>query len=200
LRELLAEDAQLVEVLPAAEYAELHLPGAINIPLKGLDARSTAVLDRSKAVVDELRARGVEVSIDDFGTGFTSLAYLSGLAAGQLQLDRGFVTRLAAAKDDRDMHLVRSTIDLGHALDMRVVAEGIEDQATLEMLRELGCDIAQGFLIGEPVPAGELPGGTPDPAPADPGARTPKARPARPERRPGTPVPAGERALSLRPL
>ena len=106
--------------------------------------------ERSKVVVERLRASGVMVSIDDFGSGFTSLAYLSGLAVGQLKLDRGFVNRLANIRSERDLQLVRSTIDLGHALDMNVVAEGIEDRETLDLLRELGCDVAQGFLIGHP--------------------------------------------------
>ncbi len=109
--------------------------------------------ERSKGVVERLRTSGVVVSIDDFGSGFTSLAYLSGLAVGQLKLDRGFVTRLATIRHERDLQLVRSTIDLGHALDMHVVAEGIEDRETLDLLRELGCDVAQGFLIGHPAPA-----------------------------------------------
>lgn len=106
--------------------------------------------ERAKGVVERLRATGIMVSIDDFGSGFTSLAYLSGLAVGQLKLDRGFVTRLATIRHERDLQLVRSTIDLGHALDMHVVAEGIEDPETLDLLRELGCDVAQGFLIGHP--------------------------------------------------
>jgi diguanylate cyclase (GGDEF)-like protein len=112
--------------------------------------------ERSKAVVEELRSDGVTVSIDDFGSGFTSLAYLSGLAVGQLKLDRAFVARLAAAREERDLRLVRSTIELGHALEMSVVAEGIEDAETLELLRSLGCDVAQGYLVGRPAPAGEL--------------------------------------------
>jgi diguanylate cyclase len=112
--------------------------------------------ERSKAVVEGLRGTGVTVSIDDFGTGFTSLAYLSGLAVGQLKLDRTFISRLASARHDRDLRLVRSTIDLGHALDMEVVAEGIEDDKTLELLRELGCDTAQGFFIGHPTRPDEL--------------------------------------------
>jgi diguanylate cyclase len=112
--------------------------------------------ERAKLVVDDLSELGVVVSIDDFGTGFTSLAYLSGLSVGELKLDRTFITSLADAQNDRDLQLVRSTIDLGHALDMRVVAEGIEDGRTLDLLRELGCDVGQGFFIGTPEPADRL--------------------------------------------
>jgi diguanylate cyclase len=123
--------------------------------------------ERSKRVIQDLRDLGVAVSIDDFGAGFTSLAYLSSLAVGELKLDRALVTGLAS--DDRrgDVELVRGTIALGHALRLRVVAEGIEDKATLELVSELGCDIGQGYFIAMPQPAHELafrpsPAGTPD--------------------------------------
>jgi diguanylate cyclase len=124
-----------------------------------LEITETSIItefDRAKLVVEELANLGVLVSIDDFGTGFTSLAYLSGLAVGELKLDRSFITRLADGQNDRDLQLVRSTIDLGHALDMRVVAEGIEDGEMLELLRELGCDVAQGYFIGIPAAADAL--------------------------------------------
>ena len=93
------------------------------------------------------------VSIDDFGAGFTSLAHLSSLAVKELKLDRTFVFGLATADGERDLDLVRATIDLGHALGLRIVAEGIEDQATLDLLAGLGCDIGQGYYIGMPKPA-----------------------------------------------
>jgi diguanylate cyclase (GGDEF)-like protein len=123
-----------------------------------LEITETSIItefDRAKIVVDDLSGLGIVVSIDDFGTGFTSLAYLSGLSVGELKLDRTFIARLGG-DSARDLQLVRSTIDLGHALDMRVVAEGIEDARTLELLRELGCDVAQGYFIGVPSPAAEL--------------------------------------------
>jgi EAL domain-containing protein (putative c-di-GMP-specific phosphodiesterase class I) len=122
--------------------------------------------ERAKGVVERLRSSGLIVSIDDFGSGFTSLAYLSGLAVSQLKLDRAFVTRLATVRDARDLQLIRSTIELGHALDMHVVAEGIEDGETLDLLRELGCDVAQGFLIGHPALAEEFPLGASEHRPA----------------------------------
>ncbi len=138
------------------EILERHGVGARSLVLEITEHCVIREFDRSKGVVKRLRASGVMVSIDDFGSGFTSLAYLSGLAVGQLKLDRGFVTRLATIRSERDLQLVRSTIDLGHALDMHVVAEGIEDRETLDLLRELGCDVAQGFLIGHPEPAEAL--------------------------------------------
>jgi len=112
--------------------------------------------ERSRRVIEELRDLGVIVSIDDFGAGVTSLAYLSSLAVGELKLDRSFIAGLAGGDSDRDLDLVRSTIDLGHAMGLRIVAEGIEDEATLELLSELGCDVAQGYCISRPKPAGEL--------------------------------------------
>jgi diguanylate cyclase (GGDEF)-like protein len=124
-----------------------------------LEITETSIIsefDRAKLVVDGLNELGVLVSIDDFGTGFTSLAYLSGLSVGELKLDRTFITRLADAQSDRDLQLVRATIDLAHALDMRVVAEGIEDRLTLDLLRGLDCDVGQGYFIGAPAPADGL--------------------------------------------
>jgi diguanylate cyclase len=113
-------------------------------------------LDRSKAVIEEMRDFGVIVSVDDFGAGFTSLAYLGSLAVGELKLDRSFITELATATNGRDVALVQSTIELAHSLGLRVVAEGVEDVATLELLSNLGCDLAQGYLISKPKQADDL--------------------------------------------
>ena len=96
------------------------------------------------------------VSIDDFGAGFTSLAYLSSLAVGELKLDRGFITGLSGEGKERDLELVRATIQLGHDMDLRVVAEGIEDVDTYDLLSDLGCDRAQGYYISRPMPANQL--------------------------------------------
>jgi len=112
--------------------------------------------ERSRAVIEELRDIGLTVSIDDFGAGFTSLAYLSDLAVGELKLDRTFLSDVISQDKARDLDLVRSTIELGHALGLRIVAEGVEDLATLDVLGQLGCDIAQGFFIAMPLPAGEV--------------------------------------------
>jgi len=109
-----------------------------------------------KQVIDELRALGLGISIDDFGSGFTSLAYLGGLAVTELKLDRTFINGLIADGREQDVKLVRATIELGHALGLIVVAEGIETLATLELLSLLGCDRAQGYFTGRPVPAADL--------------------------------------------
>jgi diguanylate cyclase len=112
--------------------------------------------ERSKHVIDELRALGVIVSVDDFGAGFTSLAYLSSLAVGELKLDRSLITGLTTGDWEGNPALVSATIELGHSLGLRVVAEGIEDWATLDLLSDLGCDRAQGRFIDAPKPADEL--------------------------------------------
>jgi diguanylate cyclase (GGDEF)-like protein len=154
--------------------------------------------ERSKEVVSALRELGVEVSIDDFGAGVTSLAYLGGLAVAELKLDRRFVAPLNDARDSRDVELVRATIALGHALRLRVIAEGIENPDTIELLAELGCDLAQGDCIHKPVhrslvsfdpvplplprPTGAI-NGEPDPSPLHPGSDTQPARPQPPDGR-----------------
>ncbi len=113
-------------------------------------------IDQCKRAIQELRDLGVGVSVDDFGAGFTSLAYLGSLAVNELKLDRSFINGLAVREGSRDLTLIRSTINLAHALGLRVVAEGVEEQASLDLLSSFGCDIAQGYLISRPKPATEL--------------------------------------------
>ena len=124
-----------------------------------LEITETSIIDefeRAQRAVGKLRGLGVHVSIDDFGAGFTSLAYLNDLAVDEMKLDRRFIAPLAGGVRSRDSELVRATIALGHALGLDVVAEGIEDHGALDLLRELGCDIGQGYGIGRPVAAEEL--------------------------------------------
>ncbi len=109
--------------------------------------------DRCKQVVDQLCELGCVVSIDDFGAGFTSLPYLSRLTIGELKLDRTFLTELARDERTKDHALIRATVELAHALGLQVVAEGVEEQSTLDILSRLGCDMAQGYHIGRPAPA-----------------------------------------------
>jgi diguanylate cyclase (GGDEF)-like protein len=111
-----------------------------------------ASFDEAKRAIEELRDFGVVVSIDDFGAGFTSMAYLSGLAVGELKLDGAFITGLSSGEPER-ARLVRATVQLGHAIGLRVVAECVEDRSTLELLRSYGCDVAQGYFVGRPAPA-----------------------------------------------
>ncbi len=117
---------------------------------------TSSVGNRTAAVsnLTQLRQMGFRLSIDDFGTGEASLAYLADLPSDELKLDRRFVSRIVTS--ERDRTIVASTIGLAHALGQTVVAEGIEDAATLAMLREMGCDHAQGFLLGRPQPFTEF--------------------------------------------
>ena len=132
-----------------------ELPGEALI----IEITETSIISdfaRSKAVIEALRDFGIVVSIDDFGAGFTSLAYLSSLAVGELKLDQTFIMGLNGVGKELDLELVRATIQLGHDMRLRVVAEGIEDVETLELLIELGCDLAQGYYISRPMPADKL--------------------------------------------
>ena len=109
---------------------------------------------RAKEVLTRLHHSGVMISIDDFGTGYSSLAYLRELPAHEVKVDRSFVRDMA--NNDRDACIVRSVIELGHNLGLRVLAEGVESQASLDLLRDWGCDLAQGYFLGMPMPAAEL--------------------------------------------
>jgi diguanylate cyclase len=110
--------------------------------------------DRAVAALQSWRTLGVGISIDDYGTGQSSLGYLQKLPATELKIDRSFVATVHT--DPRNAVMVRSTVALAHELGMKVVAEGIEDDLCLAKLREIGCDIAQGYLIGKPAPADDI--------------------------------------------
>ena len=109
---------------------------------------------RVGAVLERLREIGVALAIDDFGTGYSSLAYLKNLPVDVLKIDRSFVSAMAV--EDRDRALVHSAVELAHSLGLGVVAEGVEDEATYETLRHIGCDFVQGYHISRPVPAEEI--------------------------------------------
>jgi diguanylate cyclase (GGDEF)-like protein len=116
-----------------------------------------ADVTRSKRVIQGLTDSGILVSIDDFGTGFSSISHLNDLAVGELKLDRTFTSRLQVGETGgRDEDIVRSIIDLGHALGLRVVAEGIERLDFVRVLASLGCDSGQGYAIQAPCPAAEI--------------------------------------------
>lgn len=108
----------------------------------------------SLRLLDRLREAGLGIAIDDFGAGYSSLAYLKQFPATELKIDRGFVTDMR--HDARSARVVRSIIDLGHHLELGVVAEGVEDAETLDLLRMLGCDRAQGYHIGRAEPAADV--------------------------------------------
>jgi diguanylate cyclase (GGDEF)-like protein len=104
---------------------------------------------RTNGVLQELHGIGVGISIDDFGTGYSSLSYLRRMPVDELKIDRSFVTDMAL--DENAALIVRSTIDLGRNLGLRVVAEGVETQEVWEQLAGLGCHVAQGFFFGRPL-------------------------------------------------
>jgi EAL domain-containing protein (putative c-di-GMP-specific phosphodiesterase class I) len=110
--------------------------------------------DQALDILGRLRDVGVEISIDDYGTGFSSLTYIRRLPVSELKLDRTFL--IGVPKDKRAVSIIRSTVDLAHSLGLRIVAEGVEDLDVLALIDGLGCDAAQGFLIGRPVPADEF--------------------------------------------
>lgn len=160
----------------------MELPLAINVPadlvsspdlanmfqgalaIWGADPAMVTVEITEGAVIDDkeggfhnlerLREMGLGLSIDDFGTGYSSLSYFKDIPATELKIDRSFVSRMLADRQDRE--LVRIIIEIGHLFGLRVVAEGVEDEETLRALSELGCDVVQGFLLGRPMPEEQL--------------------------------------------
>ena len=118
----------------------------------GLEITETSVIRDPGAAIANLHrvaALGIQVAIDDYGAGLSSLAYLKQLPACELKIDKLFITQLTSS--NRDPLIVRSTIDLAHAMEMEVVAEGVESQAALALLSVMGCDMAQGYYISRPV-------------------------------------------------
>lgn len=127
--------------------AALELLGSVSREI-GFEITETAMIaDPEGALVNlhKLAKAGVHLSIDDYGSGFSSLAYLQRLPVNELKIDKGFVSRLSTGP--RDPLLVRSTIDLAHALEMEVTAEGVQSAATLALLQVMRCDMVQGFFL-----------------------------------------------------
>jgi EAL domain-containing protein (putative c-di-GMP-specific phosphodiesterase class I) len=118
------------------------------------ESAAMADIAATQRVFDQMRHIGVFLSIDDFGTGYSSLSYLRQLPARQLKIDRSFVTDLECNADAQAV--VRAVIDLAHALDLRVVAEGVETEGQRAILSRLACDELQGYLFARPMPAAVL--------------------------------------------
>ena len=138
-----------------ADWALARLSGADGAI--GFEITETAVIDDPTEAIRNLQrfaAAGIRIAIDDYGSGLSSLAYLKQLPAHELKIDRMFVKGLTESQ--RDPLLVRSSIDLAHALEMEVTAEGVDDQMSLSLLRIMGCDMLQGYLISPPLPLAEL--------------------------------------------
>ncbi|WP_242560391.1 EAL domain-containing protein [Pandoraea capi] len=110
--------------------------------------------EQALITMERLHRMGIRIAIDDFGTGYSSLSYLKRMPVEEIKIDRSFVKGMA--HEQNDALIVRSTIALGHSMGIRIVAEGIEDAVTLEKLRALGCDFAQGYFLSKPLPEAEL--------------------------------------------
>ena len=148
--------------LSAQDLTQAELPTLLTQALNtwGIAAQQVVIEITETAIMDDQRARattlerlkeiGVSLAIDDFGTGYSSLARLKHLPVDEIKIDVSFIRHMLA--DIRDENIVRSIIDLAHHLDLRVVAEGVEDAATLQRLIELECDLAQGYFLSPPLP------------------------------------------------
>ena len=159
-------DLSVAVNLSVANLLDAHLPlevarllAAFGLPPTTLEVEiteGTLMVDRvrSKEVLDALRGLGVRIAVDDYGTGYSSLAYLRELAVDELKLDKSFVIPMLS--DDGAAAIVQSTVELAHALGLRMVAEGVESEAHLRELARLGCDVAQGYHISRPVTAEQL--------------------------------------------
>jgi diguanylate cyclase (GGDEF)-like protein/PAS domain S-box-containing protein len=128
--------------------------GAIRLELEVTESMLMADSRRAASMLERLRAAGITVAIDDFGTGHSSLQILSRLPIDVLKIDASFVRDLPASRSDR--LIVQTAITLADSLGMKTVAEGVENEAQLDILTELGCDAVQGYLIQKPKPASEL--------------------------------------------
>ncbi len=152
--------------LSARDLMDAELPDRFSalLELHGCAARwitleitESAIFDDIGHAIEGLRrltALGTKISIDDYGTGYSSLAYLRRLPLHELKIDKSFI--MGMTRDASDLVIVRSTIDLAHNMGLVVVAEGVEDEATFDRLRALGCDMAQGYLMSRPVAAAEI--------------------------------------------
>jgi EAL domain-containing protein (putative c-di-GMP-specific phosphodiesterase class I) len=144
--------------LPARVAAALAASGVAPEKLI-LEITESSVMgdpEQTMPVLDQLRDLGTCLSLDDFGTGYSSLSYLQRLPVGEVKIDRSFVIGLTGENATSSRALIRSIATLGTNLGLRIVAEGVEDQATLDELRTLGCDVAQGYFICPPLASDDL--------------------------------------------
>ncbi|WP_353177844.1 EAL domain-containing protein [Salinisphaera sp. T5B8] len=145
-------DPEFPDVL-AALLAEYDVPSEV-LTIEITEDTLMSDQRRTMDVVTRVSNMGIHISIDDFGTGYSQLTYLKRLPASEIKIDRSFVTDML--ESDTDLAIVKGTIELGHALGLRAVAEGIEHENQSVRLRELGCDIIQGYYMGRPMPIDKL--------------------------------------------
>lgn len=134
----------------AAMIAEYEVPSH----LLELEVTETAIMNEPILAIENIRKLahiGIQMSIDDFGTGYSSMAYIQKLLVAKIKIDKSFVMDMGS--QEKDEVIVRSTIDLAHNLGLKAVAEGVENQAAWDKLRELGCDSAQGYFMSKPLAA-----------------------------------------------
>jgi diguanylate cyclase (GGDEF)-like protein len=147
----------LIDLELADEIQELLVATGVpaaNLTLEITETQMMADTSRTLVVLERLNELGTQISIDDFGTGYSSLTYLKRLPVHEVKIDRSFVDTMSS--DDANATIVRSIIDLGRNLSLRVVAEGVEDGITWEALAALDCDIAQGYFLSKPIPPQRL--------------------------------------------
>lgn len=130
------------------------LPSALRIEI----TESAIIGQKHPAIetVEQLRALGVEIHLDDFGTGYSALSYLHRLPLDAVKVDRAFISSID--QEDRPLHVVKAIISLAHAIGLEVVAEGVTNHRQLELLRDMGCDLAQGFIFSRPCNSEEMQG------------------------------------------
>jgi len=145
-------DTDLPDEVAAMLGARGLPPGALRLEIT--EEFLMADRDRARNILTRLRRQGIQISIDDFGTGYSSLSYLRDLPVDELKLDRSFIFPMA--DDAHAAALVASTIALAHSLDLRMVAEGVENEIAYTELAAMGCDQAQGYYMSRPVPAAEF--------------------------------------------
>ncbi|NUS72017.1 MAG: EAL domain-containing protein [Corynebacteriales bacterium] len=145
-------DAQFPDELDAMLQAA-QLP-ADALTLEITETAMVGEFGRPLSTLRRLQALGVRLSVDDFGTGYSSLSYLRNLPVHEVKIDKSFI--LSMSSDASDRSIVRAIVDLGHHLDLQVVAEGVESESALRILSDTGCDLVQGFLFAGPLPADEV--------------------------------------------
>ena len=152
--------------ISAINLQDSQFPDEIAILLKAhdvapshieLEVTETAIMSEPLMAIKNIKrlsGMGLQIAIDDFGTGYSSMAYLRKLLVAKIKIDKSFVMEMD--KNENDQIIVRSTVDLGHNLGLTVVAEGVESQVIWDRLKAMGCDSAQGYFMGRPMPAVDL--------------------------------------------